>query len=46
MAVPLGDKVRWDQTSSDVNAWVVMPPGTRARDVKVSELATGQQAHS
>lgn len=35
MAVPLSDKLRWDQTSTDVNVWVVMPRGTRARDVKV-----------
>jgi hypothetical protein len=40
MALDLKDKLRWDQTSTDVNAWVVMPKGTRARDVQVSARGT------
>ena len=33
--VPLNDKLRWTQTSTDVSAWILVPKGTRTKDVEV-----------
>ena len=35
MNVPLKEKFRWDQTSSDVSLWLMVPHGTKASEISV-----------